>query len=165
MPTSGFYPTNENLYLQKDNFLVAQVVKNLPAMQETQVLSLGREDPLENEMTTHSITLAWRIPWTGEPGGLWSIGSQRVGHDWVTFIFHYSKKRWASKVAVVIKNPLANPGDRRDVAQSLGWEEHLEEGMATHFSILVWRIPIDRGARQTTYDRWGCKESDMTEAI
>ena len=81
MPTSGFYPTHENLYLQKDNFLVAQVVKNLPAMQETQVLSLGREDPLENEMTTHSITLAWRIPWTGEPGGLWSIGSQRVGHD------------------------------------------------------------------------------------
>ena len=63
----------------------------------------------------------------------------------------------------MIKNPLANPGDRRDVAQSLGWEEHLEEGVATHFSILVWRIPIDRGARQTTYDRWGCKESDMTE--
>ena len=68
-------------------------------------------------------------------------------------------------MAVVIKNPLANPGDRRDVAQSLGWEEHLEEGVATHFSILVWRIPIDRGARQTTYDRWGCKESDMTEVI
>ena len=65
----------------------------------------------------------------------------------------------------MIKNPLANPGDRRDVAQSLGWEEHLEEGVATHFSILVWRIPIHRGARQTTYDRWGCKESDMTEAI
>ena len=70
MATSGFYPPNENLCLQKDHFLVAQVVKNLPAMQENQILSLGREDPLEKEMTTHSITLAWRIPWTGEPGGL-----------------------------------------------------------------------------------------------
>ena len=108
MATSGFYPPNENLCLQKDHFLVAQVVKNLPAMQENQILSLGREDPLEKEMTTHSITLAWRIPWTGEPSGLWSIGSQRVGNDWVTFIFHYLKKRWASKVALVIKNPLAN---------------------------------------------------------
>ena len=82
----------------------------------------------------------------------------------MTFIFRYLKKRWASKVALVIKNPLANAGDRRDVAQSLGWEEPLEEDVATHFSILVWRIPIDRGARQTTYDRWGCKESDTTEA-
>ena len=50
--------------------LVAQEVKNLPAMQETQVQSLGREDPLEKEMTTHSSILAWRIPWTEEPGRL-----------------------------------------------------------------------------------------------
>ena len=61
------------------------MVKNPPAMQElqeTQFLSLGQEDPLEEEMATHSSVLAWRIPWTEEPGGLQSMGvSQRVGHD------------------------------------------------------------------------------------
>ena len=61
--------------------LVAQMVKRLPAMQETWVRSLGREDPLEKEMATHSSILAWRIPWTEEPGRLQSMGSQRVGHD------------------------------------------------------------------------------------
>ena len=61
--------------------LVAQMVKHLPAMQETWVQSLGQEDPLEKEMATHSSILAWRIPWTGEPGRLQSMGSQRVGHN------------------------------------------------------------------------------------
>ena len=61
--------------------LVAQMVKNLPAMWETQVQSLGREDPLEKGAVTHSSILAWRIPWTEEPGRLQSIGSQRVGQD------------------------------------------------------------------------------------
>ena len=61
--------------------LVAQLVKNLPAVQETRVQSLGREDPLEKEMATHSSILAWKISWTEEPGGLQSMGSQRVGHD------------------------------------------------------------------------------------
>ena len=56
-------------------------VKNLPAMQETQVWSLGQEDPLEKEMATHSSILAWRIPGMGEPGGLPSMGSHRVGYD------------------------------------------------------------------------------------
>ena len=64
--------------------LVTQTVKNLPAMQETSVQSLGWEDPLEEGMTTHSSTLAWKISWTEEPGGLQSMGSQRVRHDWVT---------------------------------------------------------------------------------
>ena len=58
--------------------LMAQRLKRLPAMQETWVLFLGREDPLEKEMATHSSILAWRIPWTEEPGGLQSTGSQRV---------------------------------------------------------------------------------------
>ena len=62
-------------------FPVAQMVKNLPATQESWVRSLGQEDPLEKGMAIHSITLAWRIPWTEEPGGLQSVGSQRVGHD------------------------------------------------------------------------------------
>ena len=64
--------------------LVAQRLKRLPPMWETWVRSLGWEDPLEKEMVTHSSILAWRIPWTKEPGGLQSIGSQRVGHDWAT---------------------------------------------------------------------------------
>ena len=58
--------------------LVTQVVKNLPAMQESQVQSLGGEDPLEKGMATHSSIVAWRIPWTEEPGGLQSTGSHRV---------------------------------------------------------------------------------------
>ena len=61
--------------------LVAQRVKRLPAMQETWVRSLGQEDPLEKEMATHSSTLAWKTPWTEEPGRLHSMGSLRVGHN------------------------------------------------------------------------------------
>ena len=60
---------------------MAQIVKRLPAMQETQVQSPGREDPLEKEMATHSSTLTWKIPRMEEPGRLQSMGSQRVGHD------------------------------------------------------------------------------------
>ena len=60
---------------------MAQLVRNLPAMQETQVQSLGLEDPLEKEMATHSSFLVWRIPGTGEPSELPSVGSHRVGHD------------------------------------------------------------------------------------
>ena len=58
------------------------MVKNLPALQDTQVQSLGQEDPLEKEMATHSSSLAWKNPWTEEPDGLQSMGSQRVGCDW-----------------------------------------------------------------------------------
>ena len=61
--------------------LVTQMVKNLPVRQETQVGSLGWEDPLEKEVATHSGILTWRIPWTEEPGGLQFMGSQRVGHN------------------------------------------------------------------------------------
>ena len=61
--------------------MVAQMVKHLPAMQETWVKYLGREDPLEKEMATHSSILTWRIPWTEEPGGLQSMGVARVRHN------------------------------------------------------------------------------------
>ena len=61
--------------------LMAQMVKNLPAMQETWVQSLDWEDPLEKETATHSSSFAWRIPWTEDPGRLWSMGLQRVRHD------------------------------------------------------------------------------------
>ena len=69
--------------------LMAQTVKNLAAMQETWVWSLGQEDPLGKGMATHSSILAWRIPWIEEPGGLQSTGLQRVRHDWVTNTFSY----------------------------------------------------------------------------
>ena len=65
----------------KKTSLVAQTVKRLPTMPETQIQPLGLEDLLEKEMAIHSSILAWKIPWTKEPGRLQSIGSQRVGHD------------------------------------------------------------------------------------
>ena len=64
--------------------LVAQSVRNLPAVQETSVPSLGQEDPLEKKMASHSSILAWKIPWTEEPGRIQSMGSQRLQHNWVT---------------------------------------------------------------------------------
>ena len=60
---------------------MAQMVKRLSTMRETQVRSLGREDPLEKKVAIHSSTVAWKIPWTEEPGGLQSLGLQRVKHD------------------------------------------------------------------------------------
>ena len=72
--------------IRKRASLVAQLVKNLPAVQETQVQFLGQEGPLEKEMAIHSSILAWKIPWTEEPDRLQSMGSQRVGHDLVTNI-------------------------------------------------------------------------------
>ena len=69
------------LYMCDYDSLVAQTVKHLPTIRETWVRSLGREDPLEKEMATHSSILAWRIPWTEEAGRLQSIGLQRVRHD------------------------------------------------------------------------------------
>ena len=75
--------------------LVAHMVKNLPAVQDTWLWSLGLEDPLEKGVTTLSSILAWRILWTEEPGGLQSMGSQRDGQNWVTntftFFFHVRK--------------------------------------------------------------------------
>ena len=89
-----------SMYLRAS--LVAQLVKNLPAMQETQVQSLDWENPLEKEIATQSSILAWRIPWTGHPGGLQSMGSQRIGHDWDTH-FHFSSMylhQWGQSIAL-----------------------------------------------------------------
>ena len=63
-----------------EDSLVAETVKSLPSMQETRIQSLGQEDPLEKEMATHSSIPAWKIPWTEEPGGLQSMGSERIRH-------------------------------------------------------------------------------------
>ena len=70
-------------YLQTKS-LMPPMVKHLPAMQETQIRSLSQKDALEKEMANHSSILAWKIPWTEEPGGLRSMGPQRVRHDWAT---------------------------------------------------------------------------------
>ena len=75
---------NRNDKFQPWSSLVAQMVKNPPAVQETWVQSLGWEDPLEEGMATHSSLLAWKTPWTEELGGLWYMGSQRVRHNWAT---------------------------------------------------------------------------------
>ena len=74
--------------------LAIQRVKNLRAVQETWVWSLGWQDPLEKGMATHSSILAWRIPWTEEPGKLQSVGSQRVRHDWVTHTHTHTHTEW-----------------------------------------------------------------------
>ena len=71
-------------------------VKHLSMMRETRVQSLGWEDPLEKEMSSHSNTVAWKIPWTEEPGRLQSMGSQRVGHDWATSLSRSSYPVWDS---------------------------------------------------------------------
>ena len=79
------------------------MVKHPPTMQETRVRSLGREDPLEKEMATHSSTLAWKIPWTEEPGKLQPMGLQRVGHDWAASLSLWmnaydGKNEWVAHV-------------------------------------------------------------------
>ena len=76
----GFLKNGTEEYIYR----ATMMVKRLSTMQETQVRALGWEDPLEKEMATHSRTIAWKIPWTEEPGRLQSTGSQRVRHDWVT---------------------------------------------------------------------------------
>ena len=79
--------------MERRKAYVASMVKNLSTMQETQVWSLGREDLLEKEMVTHSSILACKIPWTEKPGSLQSMGSQRVGQDWVTNIFIFNDQK------------------------------------------------------------------------
>ena len=84
--------------------LVAQTVKRLPAMRETRVQFLGREDPLEKEMATHSSILAWKIPWTEEPGRLQSMGSQsrtQLSDFTFTFHFHALEKKMATHSSVL----------------------------------------------------------------
>ena len=79
-----FWPTSTTSISLNWASLVAQMVKNLPAMRETQVRPLGQEDPLKKEMATYSCILAWGIPWTEETGGLQPTGSQRVSPNWAT---------------------------------------------------------------------------------
>ena len=117
--------------------------------EETRVLSLCSEDPLEEKMAIHSSTLAWKIPWMEEPDRLLSMGSQRVGHDWATSLslsLSYTME-WASQVALGVKNPSANAGDIRDK----GWWGRSPGGrhsIPLQYSCL--ENPMDKGAWWTT---------------
>ena len=129
--------------------LLTRTVKHLPAIRETWVWSLGWEDPLEKEMAPHSSTLAWRIPWTEEPGGLQSTESQRVGHNWGTSLslgvsdegYSLSNADLNNVTSLVTQTVKCLPTMRETQVQSLGWEDLLEKEVATHSSILAWKIP------------------------
>ena len=98
--------------------LVDQMVKNPPAIWETQVRSLGWQDPLEKGMATHSSILAWKIPWTEEPGGLQSMGWQRVRHEWVTNTFIEGS---SSQVGQVLDSTGETPSHLDSTAFLRGW--------------------------------------------
>ena len=121
------------LYLRAS--LVVQRLKCLAAVWETWV----GEDPLEEGMATHSSILAWRMPWTEQPGRLQSLGLQRVKHDSV--IEQQHSLFWASQVAQRVKNMPAGQETQETQVRSLGRKDSLEEYMATHSSILAWRMP------------------------
>ena len=97
-----------DIYIYITASLVAQRVKSLPAVQETWIRSLGREDNLEKEKATHSSTLAWKIPWTEKPGSLQSIGLQRVRQGWVTSlslsILRFASQNWFLNVSNMLEN-------------------------------------------------------------
>ena len=133
--------------------LGAQMVKRLFAMWETWVWSLGLEDLLEQEMATHSSTLAWKIPWTEEPGRLQSMGSQRVGHNWVTLLcectvcfslvrsaFRKIREEWWLSGKGSFRN-VGDTGLIPELGRSRAWKDLLEKEVATHSSILALEIP------------------------
>ena len=118
------------------------VVKNRPAMQDTMVWSLGQEEPLEKEMTTHSSILAWRIPWTGEPDGLHSPWGRRVRHDWETNTFAGIELRFRDHYSF----PGSSDGkvsdcNVGDLGLIPGSGRSPGEGNDNHSSILAWKSP------------------------
>jgi len=129
--------------------LVAQPTKNPPAKQETQVLSLGWEDLLEKEMATHSSALAWRSPWTEEPGRLQSMGSQRVRHDWATHTnnvfsslqisLHTTSCRQSYNTALLpwLTSSLNPPHSQGKVGSSAGHSLHVST-IGWHFHLPGW---------------------------
>ena len=148
--------------------LMAQMVKNLPAMQETWVQSLGWEDPLEKGMATHSSILAWRIPWTEEPDALQSVGSQRVGHEWATYtnIMNISCYSFCSSMLDRYGLPRGSDGKESDcnagdLSSIPGLGRSPEEGNNYLLQYSCLENSMDRGGWQATVH--GVAESDMTE--
>ena len=152
---SGFYATCHiprstvfNLLVVKIRAsMVVQMVKSLPEKQETWVWSLGQKDPLEEGMATHSNTLAWRIPWTEEPGGLQSTGSHRVRHNWATnththtHTHTHTQSRNKDKANILLPPP--NPITSKGMPVRLrGWR--YDEGKWCHCAPFCW-VAGDRG--------------------
>ena len=127
--------------------LVAQRLKRLPAMWETWVRSLGGEDTLEKEMATHSSILAWRIPWTEEPGGQQPTGSQRVGHDWATSLSlsHFMRGFPGGASG---KNLTANAGHVRDASSIPGSGRSPGGGHSNPLQYSCLENPMEREAWQ-----------------
>ena len=111
--------------------LVAQRLKHLPAMWETWVQPLHQEDPLEKEMATGSSILAWRIPWTEEPGRLQFTGSQRVGHDW----HMYNIKKWYKWTYLQNRNRLTDIDNKPMITK-----EERQEGINQEFEISRYKL-------------------------
>ena len=125
--------------------LVAQRLKRLPAMWETWVQSLGCKDSLEKEMATHPSIFAWRIPWTEEPGGLQSMGSQRVGHDWMTaFTFKHSMEKAIAPHSSTLAGK--SHGQRSLVGCSLWGCEESDRTEQLHFHFALWWIGEGNGS-------------------
>ena len=135
------------------------MVQASTAMWETQVRSLGWEDPREKEMATYSSTLTWKIPWMEEPCRLQSMGLQRVGHDWAISL-SLTTETWASQVALVVKNPSANVGDVRDMGSNPGSGRSPGEGNGNPLQYSCLENPMDRGAWQATV--YGMAQLGMT---
>ena len=135
--------------------LVAQMVKHLPTMWETWVQSLGQEDPLEKEMATHSSVLAWRIPWTEEPGRLQSMGVSRFGHNLAT---KPPTSIRAFPGGSEGKVSACNVGDLGSIP-GLGRSPGEGNGNPLQYSCL--ENSMDRGAWQAT----SCKELDIAEQL
>ena len=112
------------------------MIKNLPAMRETQIRSLSQEDPLEKGMTSHSSILAWRIP-LASPSP-WGHNESDMNERLTLSLYTVLLCVRGSLVAQLVKYP---PVMRETWVPSLGWEDSLEKGKATHSSILAWRIP------------------------
>ena len=109
---------------------MAQMVKNLPAMWETQAWSLGGEDPLDKVRATHSSVLAWRLPWTEEPGGLQSMGSPRIGHDWTSNTFTLSSSEpLVSPDSILINGKSEAREQGRDLPQVKQWARGRDRAM------------------------------------
>ena len=130
------------------------MVKNLPAKEETWVGPLGREDSLEKERATHSSILAWRIPWTEEPGGLQSTALQRVGCDWATDTFVLKINCWKVPGDSAVKHPPV----MQESGRSLG------EGNGNPLQYSCLGNPMDGGAWQSTV-RGVTNESDTSQGL
>ena len=157
--------------------LVAETIKNPPAVLETWVWSLGQDNLLEKGMATHSSILAWKFPWTEEPGRPQSMGSEGVTHDWAADISHtlycedFRAGFFCSMLLSLthtqafptvqrVKNP---PAGQETQVRSLGQENPLEKEMPTNTNILAWSIPwTGPGGRATVC---GVTEFDTTEWV